>query len=351
MSTSSKFAKIRPIHWNGPEARYARSQGQTVQLVWHYLLSGPNFEWLGIYHLPLPLLAHETGCDPEGALEALRRLSHGGAAYYDELTEEVFVPSMARTHIGETLKENDNLLKAIKKRLEEIRSSRFFNHFLDIYAIPYHLENVARSTAESFDLTSPFEAPPEPLGSPSGRSKKEELRTKNQELRIKKQETRTKNQEQILVTFPPNESPSEAPSKALPRSLRLRPHTNGNGTSEETTANGSDTTRAVWAAYSSAYRIVYGAAPVRNKIINSQIRQLVERLGADAPEVARFFLHSKNSYYVGKGHSVGALLADCEKLRTEWATGRRMTQTAARQADKLQTHGEIAQRLLEKADA
>jgi hypothetical protein len=90
-----------------------------------------------------------------------------------------------------------------------------------------------------------------------------------------------------------------------------------------------------WGAYSNAYYSRYGVDPVRNAKINSMITQLVDRLGEDdAPHVAAFYIHHSNSFYVANGHSVGMLLRDAEKLRTEWATGRKVTQTMARQVDR-----------------
>lgn len=98
-------------------------------------------------------------------------------------------------------------------------------------------------------------------------------------------------------------------------------------------------TSEVWAAYSEAYRQRYQADPVRNATVNGQMAQVVARLGAaEAPEVARFFLAHRGAFYVKSMHSVGSLLSDCEKLRTEWVTGQQMTQTQAISADKTQTN-------------
>jgi hypothetical protein len=40
---------------------------------------------------------------------------------------------------------------------------------------------------------------------------------------------------------------------------------------------------------------------------------------------------------------------DAEKLRTEWATGNRMTATQADQADKTQTNGDVFGKLIREA--
>lgn len=107
-----------------------------------------------------------------------------------------------------------------------------------------------------------------------------------------------------------------------------------------------------WNAYSGAYRDRYNAEPVRNATVNGQLAQLVGRLGADeAPHVAAWYVGHQNRYYVGSGHSVGALLRDCEKLRTEWATGRQSTATQAIQADKTQANFNAFAPLLAEAQA
>jgi hypothetical protein len=97
-------------------------------------------------------------------------------------------------------------------------------------------------------------------------------------------------------------------------------------------------TGAVWQAYSTAYRAKYSVDPVRNRTVNGQLAQVVERLGVEAAFVAEFYLSHKNRFYVEKMHPVGLLLSDAEKLRTEWATGRQTTATQANQADKTQTN-------------
>lgn len=92
-----------------------------------------------------------------------------------------------------------------------------------------------------------------------------------------------------------------------------------------------------WGAYSEAYLRRYGTEPVRNASVNAKLVQFVKRVGeGEAPLVAGFYLTHNDAFYVRLGHPVGQLLKDAEKLRTEWATGRRMTATTARQVDRTQ---------------
>lgn len=93
--------------------------------------------------------------------------------------------------------------------------------------------------------------------------------------------------------------------------------------------------RETWGAYSKAYFSRYGTEPVRNQKINSQIKQIVERLGKEAPLVAEFYVTHNDNFYVRKLHEIGLLLANAENLRTQWAVGwAQMTSGKARQIEQ-----------------
>jgi phage replication O-like protein O len=77
--------------------------------------------------------------------------------------------------------------------------------------------------------------------------------------------------------------------------------------------------RETWNAYKTAYEKRYGIGPIRNVKVSSQIEE--------SPQVAAFFVSHNDQFYIRKVHSVGVMLADAEKLRTEWATGKQFTQS------------------------
>lgn len=134
----------------------------------------------------------------------------------------------------------------------------------------------------------------------------------------------------ILNPDIPNPEPTPQPAVGSDKAAPL-PQTPPKLVKPKSTAKGADT----WNAYTEAYFQRYGIDPVRNAKVSGQVSQVVDRLGAeDAPHVAAFFVHHNNGYYVANGHAIGALLRDAEKIRTEWATGRKVTQTMARQADR-----------------
>lgn len=108
----------------------------------------------------------------------------------------------------------------------------------------------------------------------------------------------------------------------------------------------------VWEAYSSAYAARYGVEPLRNAKVNALLSQFLNKLPVDeAPAVAAFYVGSNNQFYVAKGHSVAMLLADAEKLRTEWVTGRQTTATQARLADRAQSNFNAFAPLIAEAKA
>ena len=107
-------------------------------------------------------------------------------------------------------------------------------------------------------------------------------------------------------------APDAAPSRKKPKKVKR-------GTQK---AKSTET----WNAYGKEYTERYGAEPVRNARTNALCCQLVDRLGAtDAPLVAGWYVWLDNNWYANRGHSLAALVADCEKIRTEWATGRQIT--------------------------
>jgi hypothetical protein len=93
-----------------------------------------------------------------------------------------------------------------------------------------------------------------------------------------------------------------------------------------------------WQAYKQAYTERYSVPPVRDAATNAKIKLIVKALGEEGPPVAAFFVFHNGSRYVAGMHQIGFLATDYAKLRTEWATNCRMTQTKALQADKTATN-------------
>lgn len=107
----------------------------------------------------------------------------------------------------------------------------------------------------------------------------------------------------------------------------------------------------VWESYRTAYRRRYGEAPTRNARVNGQLAQLVRRLPSEeAPLVAEFYLGHNDSFYVKSLHPVGLLLRDAEALRTQWARGRAVTGSDAREIERKQSTFNAFAKYMEPAE-
>ena len=107
----------------------------------------------------------------------------------------------------------------------------------------------------------------------------------------------------------------------------------------------------VWKSYCAGYRDRYGLDPPRNAKANALCKQLIERLGIDdAIAVAGWYPSHPGRWHVEKGHALGILVAECETLRTQWATGKTITTAQAREEDGREKRGQVWQKLIEEAD-
>lgn len=139
-----------------------------------------------------------------------------------------------------------------------------------------------------------------------------------------------------------NQQCSAEPAEKSPRAASRR-------RAAETSPEVRETRALVWDAYATAYQARYGVPPVRNAKVNSQIGRFVSSVDSgEAPEIAAFFVGHNDSFYVKRGHPVGLLLADAEKLRTEWRTGRSVTGTDARRVERTSSNVFARMALAEK---
>ena len=124
---------------------------------------------------------------------------------------------------------------------------------------------------------------------------------------------------------PPPQEMHPTPADAAPRTVieptrepsgNLLPTRSGSATDEAM----QEACRNVWAAYRAAYEARWSVQPVRNAKVNSQVKQLVAALGAEAPAVAAFFVGLDDKFLVDNCHEFGLLLAKAGAYRTKWAT-------------------------------
>lgn len=302
------YAKIAPQFWIGETGRKLRGNPE-AQIVGFYLISNPHSNMIGMYYLPVMFIAHETGLTVEGASKGLARCIEAEFCGYDQTAEVVWVYEMARFQIDAYLNPGDKRCAGVQNTYNDLPQNRFLPEFFDKYEDPFHLKEKRLSSEKT-------EAPSKPL------------RSQEQE-----QELEQKQEQELLPAGKPTGQQKS--------------------TQSETELQGA--CRKTWAAYSTAYAARYGPEPVRNAKVNALVKQVVQRLGADeSPHVAAFFVSHANAYYIRKSHDLGSLVADAEKLRMEWASGRMVTTTSAQQADRTQSNFNSANeaiRILEGARA
>lgn len=105
----------------------------------------------------------------------------------------------------------------------------------------------------------------------------------------------------------------------------------------------------IWHAYAWAYEQRYGVKPATSGKNYAHCKRIMGRIPmSDAPHVALHFVQSNHGWYVNKGHSLQCFENDCEKLRTDWLTGRQGTAAEAREVDQREAQGQVYQRVIEK---
>ncbi|HBO8933753.1 TPA: helix-turn-helix domain-containing protein [Pseudomonas aeruginosa] len=127
------------------------------------------------------------------------------------------------------------------------------------------------------------------------------------------------------AAYAPPQEMHPTPADAAPRTVieptrepsgNLLPTRSGSATDEAM----QEACRSVWAAYRAAYEARWSVQPVRNAKVNSQVKQLVAALGAEAPAVAAFFVGLDDKFLIDSCHEFGLLLAKAGAYRTKWAT-------------------------------
>lgn len=308
------YSKVSAQFWTGKTGRSLRGDMQT-QIVALYLMTSPHANMIGVFNCPIVYISHETGSPFEGALNGLKKLVEGGFCTYDDDSETVWIHEMAKFQIGDSLKASDNRVKDIQKQYENLPEGQIKQGFYEKYGGAYHLPlNEPKE--------SPLQAPSKPLASQKQEQKQEQEQ---------KQDVSALQAGAGVMTIPVAAAPEpEKPDTVF-----------------------QEQCRSVWSAYAGSYADRYGTNPVRNAKVNSNVKAFVQRVGAEeAPQIAAWFVSHPGGFYTGRMHDFGCLLSDAEKLRTEWATGRVMTQGKARQSDRTGTTGAaLAEVLAELGDA
>ncbi len=97
---------------------------------------------------------------------------------------------------------------------------------------------------------------------------------------------------------------------------------------------GADLRKHTWDAYCEAYKARWEFEPDRNAAVNSQIKQLVEKVGEAAPDLVRFYLTHNDGFYVKACHPITLCLRDYVGLKTQMLRGQPITTADTRRLEK-----------------
>ena len=274
------YGKVHSSFWTSQTIRTMSEDSRALAI---YLLTCPHGTISGVFRLPDGYVCDDLQWSNKRVNETLSELLHKGFANRCETTKWVCI----NKHFEWNKLENPNQVKSAAKIAlmipDECRwKPDYMRINADLLGINYK------------PLANPFETLPEPV-------------------------TVT-----VAVTVTETVAVTEAVAVIIPSDKSAEQK------SELQLACGI-----TWKSYSNAYFDKYGTEPVRNAKVNGQVKNFVQRIGHDeSPFVAAFYVTNNTRYYVERGHTFDCLLSHAEKLRTEWATGRTMTSTRAKQIDK-----------------
>lgn len=104
----------------------------------------------------------------------------------------------------------------------------------------------------------------------------------------------------------------------------------------------------VWEAYNTAYYNRYGTETIRDALANKSISRLIACVGKkEAPHIAAFYVSINKQFYISRYHDLETLVKDAKGIRTQWVTGRVMTNTRAAQLDSTATNVDAAREAIE----
>ncbi len=99
---------------------------------------------------------------------------------YDDDTEMVYVPEMARFQIAEQLEAKDNRVRWVQRAYDALPENPFLGMFYEKYATAFHLKKPREAKSR---ILSPLKAPSEPLRSQE--KEKEQLNETEQDQEIR----------------------------------------------------------------------------------------------------------------------------------------------------------------------
>jgi hypothetical protein len=300
---SRKSAFVSSEFWTSPEIRALPPLSKLLAL---YLITCKHGESAGAFHLPIAYICADLGMTVAQVRECLSDGYRMGFATYDDATEYVVV------------------LKALKHKGK--LSTPYVRHVVKVFDTIPRRSVAGLASAHALREHGQW-IPPEdrdrliaeleqgPVDKPMG------IDTHGHTPPVTDTDTTTTSKSKAdRGGADARPARPKKPPKAPKAPTRNPPPPPDEGVD---TAADLPISAQVWESYSTAYHERYKVPPLRNTLINSQMVQFVKRVGKDdAPLVAAYYVSSNEQFYVRKMHPIGLMLADAEKLYTEWKSGK-----------------------------
>lgn len=309
----SRYRKVEQHIWSDQKFCALTPLQPSGQALWFYMLTGPATTAIpGLMKFSIPGCADDLGWSLEDFSKAFQEVLSLGMAKYDRKAKLLWLPKAvkynkpASAHVVTSWHDQWELLPECDLKREAYDGLQSFIDGLDetyvnafakairkpsLMALPNQEQKQDQDQDQDQDSLAPTPSGPPPQTSDFDQS----------ELVLDEQPTEKKK------NLPAVQKVSD-PSKTGP----------------------------TWDSYANAYKRKYrGVTPLRDAKVNGVLSKFVDRVGAEeAPAIAAFYVLSRDSFYSTKSHPVELLLNDCQKLRTEWLTGRTVTMTTARDNEK-----------------
>lgn len=140
-------AQVAPTFWTRGTGKRLRGK-PFAQALANYLMTGPHATMTGLYHISVPIIAYELGWSESDVRQALGVLSEEDFAHLDEDVELMFLPSGARTQIGESMKVGDNKRVQVIRALHATGDHAFVHRFVELYDERFNLTRDWLGTAK-----------------------------------------------------------------------------------------------------------------------------------------------------------------------------------------------------------
>lgn len=133
------YGAVSPNFWTGHTGKLLRRHRE-AQLLAIYLMTSPHSNMIGVYRCPHMYCIEETGLTAAEVELAYQVLQDLDFCRYDHGTDEVFVVTMARWQIAESLKPADKRCKGISRELSRVLSDVLRQAFFAEYAQAFNLD-------------------------------------------------------------------------------------------------------------------------------------------------------------------------------------------------------------------